>query len=336
MSPAVRPPAWDSTPTTRRGQGLLVAVAAVLLAPALIATFLRLVPPTDDATALVASFIPYGILGYAAALLVLLVALLRARRRLMLGVVTVLVVALTALHVSWLGPFFVADDRPATTRSFTLLSLNMYNGGADPREVVAQAQQADVVILIEATPEGLRALKPLGWDTMFPYAVGDLRDVISDTSVYSKFPLSKGTLLGDTSFQQWQTAVQVPELGTIQLLAVHPCNPYCGNNRWSSEHRALRRQIQPLLAGPLIVAGDFNAVDDQGPLQQLRSDGLRSGADLTGAGWMPTYPANRPFPPLLPIDHVLVDDLLTVTAIHSFTVTGSDHRGLMTTIAGAG
>lgn len=336
MTTAVEPRAWDSTPVGRRGQGLLVTLAALFAAPALVATFLRLVPPRDDATALLASFIAYGILGYAVSLLLLLVALLRARRRRVLGALTVAVTLLGVLHGSWLAPLFVADERPVTTRAFTLMSLNMYNGGAKPAEVVAQAQQADVVILIEATPEGLRALKPLGWDAMFPYSVGDLKDIVSDTSIYSKFPLSKGTLLGRTSFQQWQTAVQVPELGTIQLFAVHPCNPYCGNNRWASEHDELRRRLGPSLSGPVVVAGDFNAVDDQGPLQRLRSAGLRSGADLTGAGWMPTYPANRSFPPLLPIDHVLVSPRLTVTSIRSFAVTGSDHRGLLATIAGTG
>lgn len=336
MTSAVRPRAWDSTPAGRRGQGVLLSVAALFAAPALVATFLRLVPPTDDATALVASFIAYGILGYAVALLLVLVALLRARRRRVLGGLTLLVALLLALHASWLAPFFVPDDRPATTKAFTLMSLNLYKGGADSAAVVAQAQRADVVILIEATPEGLRGLKPLGWDTMFPYSVGDLTDIVSDTAIYSKFPLSNGTLLGQTSFQQWQTAVQVPELGTVQLLAVHPCNPYCGGNRWASEHAELRRRVDPLLGGPVVVAGDFNATDDHGPMQQLRSDGLRSGADLTGAGWMPTYPANRSFPPLLPIDHVLVSQRLTVTSIESFAVPGTDHRGLLASIAGTG
>ena len=336
MTAAVQPRAWDSTPTARRGQSLLATMAALFAAPALVATFMRLVPPRDDAPALVASFIAYGILGYAVALLLLLVALPRARRRRVLGALTVALALLTLLHASWLAPLFVADDRPATTRAITLMSLNLYVGGADPAEVVAQAQQADVVILVEATPEGLQGLKPLGWDAMFPYSVGDPKDIVSDTSVYSKFPLSKGTLLGPTSFQQWQVAVQVPELGTIQLFAVHPCNPYCGDNRWASEHAEVRRRIDPLLAGPVVVAGDFNAVDDHGPLQELRSDGLRSGADLAGAGWLPTYPANRAFPPLLPIDHVLVSPQLTVTSIRSFSVTGSDHRGLMATIAGTG
>ena len=86
---------------------------------------------------------------------------------------------------------------------------------------------------------------------------------------------------------------------------------------------------------PTILAGDFNAVDDHGPMQRLRRLGLRSASDIVGAGWQPTYPAGRRIiPPLLPIDHVLVNDRLTATSVTTFEVSGSDHRGILATLAG--
>ena len=42
---------WDSSASVRMGQGLLLTVAGLALVPALASTLLRLVPPTDDATA---------------------------------------------------------------------------------------------------------------------------------------------------------------------------------------------------------------------------------------------------------------------------------------------
>ena len=85
----------------------------------------------------------------------------------------------------------------------------------------------------------------------------------------------------------------------------------------------------------MIVAGDFNAVPDHGPMQQLRRMGLRSVTDIVGAGWLPTFPAGRRvIPPLLPIDHVLVNDRLTATSVTTFEVDGTDHRGILTTLAG--
>ncbi|HEY5821193.1 MAG TPA: endonuclease/exonuclease/phosphatase family protein [Propionibacteriaceae bacterium] len=320
----------------RRGQSLWIVLTCVALVPALTATVLRVVPPTDDTTALVASFIAYGLVGYLIALVCLVVALVRARRRRVLAVVTLLVAGLTALQLSWMVPFFVPDDRPVSTPTFTVMSLNMYKGLADSAQVYAVARRADVVVLVETTPIALNALKGLGWSERFPYAVGDLAPGISDTAIFSRFPLEEGVLLGRTSFQQWMTAVKVPGIGSVELVAAHPCNPYCGHQRWAGEHDLLRRTLAPLLGDRLVVAGDFNAVDDHGPMQALRADGLRSATDLTGAGWMPTYPANRSFPPLLPIDHVLVSQRMTATEIHSFRVAGTDHLGVFATLAGSG
>ena len=327
---------WDSSASVRVGQGLLLTVAGVALVPALASTVLRIVPPTDDATAMVASFIAYGVLGYALAVICLVAALIRARRRVALAVVTLLVLLASIGHILTLAPLFVPDDRPATGASFTLMTLNLHNGEADSGQVAEQATRADVVILIEATPEALNALKPLGWDERFRYSVGDVDDgVVSNTAVYSRFPLAPGRLIGETAFQQWETAVEVPELGPVRLFAVHPCNPYCGGNRWDREHREVFEAVADDLTGPMVVAGDFNAVEEHGPMQRLRALGLKSVTDVAGAGWLPTFPADRRYPPLVPIDHVLIDEQLTATSVSTFQVDGSDHLGLLTTLADA-
>ena len=84
------------------------------------------------------------------------------------------------------------------------MSLNLHNGAADTEQVAEHAMRADMVILVEATPAALAALKPLGWDERFPYAVGDVRDgIVSNSAVYSRFPLAPGTLIARTAFQQW-------------------------------------------------------------------------------------------------------------------------------------
>lgn len=325
---------WDNQPTRPRFQQLLFTLAGLALLPAMAATAMRVIPPSDDATAQLAAFIPYGLVGYLVALGCLLVAVMRARHRLVPAVITVAVAALTAFHAAWLTPLFVDDHRPAATATFRLMSFNMFNGEADPGEVAEQATRADVVILIESTPAALGALKPYGWDKRFRYAVGDPKDGFSNTAIYSRFPLSRSSEIGDTSFQQWVTTVRIPGVGSFRLMAVHPCNPYCGGDRWSAEHRVVRRAVIDNLDHPLIVAGDFNAIDDHGPMQALQRAGLKSATDVAGAGWLPTYPANRSFPPLLPIDHIMINKDLTATSVTSFAVSGSDHRGLMATLAG--
>lgn len=327
--------AWDTQPR-RRYPGGLLACAILLALPAGVTTVLRVAPPRDDATALLAAFIPYGVIGYLLALPVLLIAVVRARRRWFLAILSLGVAGLLGLHLSWIGPFFVADGRPASSVTLRMLALNLYNGHADPAQVRDQADGVDVVVLVETTADSLAQLATPDWRERFPYEVGGGREEQSNTTIYSRFPLSDGIVIGPTSFQQWITTVRVPALGNVRLAAVHPCNPYCGGGRWASEHDELRRAIRPYLADPLVIAGDFNAIDDHGPLQDLHADGLRSAADLAGAGWMPTYPANRDYPPLFPIDHIMLNQRLTATEIHTVRVAGTDHLGLMATIAGVG
>jgi endonuclease/exonuclease/phosphatase (EEP) superfamily protein YafD len=313
---------------------MLFTIAAFALLPALLATVMRVLPPTDDPAAQLAAFIPYGLIGYLVALCCLVVALVRARRRPALAVFTAGVAALTALHLAWLAPLFVTDHRTAATSDFRLMSLNIFNGQADPLQVAKRARQADIVILVEATPAALMSLKQFGWDKRFPYSLGDPKDGSFNTAVYSRFPLSHSSPIGGgTAFQQWETTVRIPDVGNVRLMAVHPCNPYCSGDRWSDEHRILRKAVIDNLDQPLVVAGDFNAVDDHGPMQALGRLGLKSATDVAGAGWLPTYPADGPLPPLLPIDHIMINKDMTATAVSSFSISGTDHRGLFATVA---
>jgi endonuclease/exonuclease/phosphatase (EEP) superfamily protein YafD len=243
---------------------------------------------------------------------------------------------LTAGHLAWLAPLFVADGRPVTTEPFTVLALNVRVGEADPTVLADLADRADVVVLVEVTPAAMAELAAEGWDDRFPYAVGDPRSESSNTAVFSRFRLGEGRLLGRSNFSQWSVAIEVPDVGLVRLLAVHPCNPYCGGGRWHTEHEVIRAAVAAHGNGPLVVAGDFNAVAEQRPMRQLHRLGLRSATDLAGAGWLPTYPMGGRLPPLLPIDHVLVNERLTATALTAVTVPGTDHRGLLATIAGTG
>jgi endonuclease/exonuclease/phosphatase (EEP) superfamily protein YafD len=327
-------PAWDSTPPRRVLPGALTALALLALVPALFATALRLVGPTDDTWALLASFIPYGQLGYPLALVLLLLAMVRARRRAGLAVLAVTVAGLTALHVSWVAPFFVADHRPVVGPEFTLLSQNVYKGEIDVAQLTGAAADVDVVVLSETTPEFLRALQTPQWRADFPYALGDASAAPADTSVFSRYPLSQTAAYGHSDFTQWVTTVSVPGRAPVRLVAAHPCNPYCGRGLFAADHALLEGTVRANNAAPLVVAGDLNAIDDHAPLVRLRADGMRSATDLVGAGWVPTYPANQSFPPLLPIDHVLVNDQLTATALRTVHLPGTDHLGLVVTLAG--
>ncbi len=220
-----------------------------------------------------------------------------------------------------------------TTDPLRVASLNVRAGSADLNEVVDQTAGADVVTFVEAPPEWVDAL-PLQFREAFPYAVGAPLQSTSGSVIFSRYPITSSEALPASSFQQWAAVVATPQLGPLRVVAVHPCNPFCGPGLWTAEHTELRHWLAPQDDTPTVVAGDFNAVDDHGPMRDLYADGWRSAADLAGAGYVRTYPANSRLPPLIGIDHILLNDRLTATAFTTFDVPGTDHLGVRAVIAG--
>jgi endonuclease/exonuclease/phosphatase (EEP) superfamily protein YafD len=330
--------AWDNHRHLRPGQGWLVTLGLLALVPALVATVLRAVPPTDDGPALLASFIPYGLAFWVPAFVLIGVAALRARRSRAFARISLLLLTLLALvglltALVWQGPAFVPDRRPVTTDPLTVASLNIRAGSADLNQVVDQTAGADVVTLVEAPPDWVAAL-PLDFREAFPYAVGAPLQSTSGSIIFSRYPITSSEALPTSSFQQWSAVVDTPQLGPLRVVAVHPCNPFCGPGLWTAEHTELRHWLARQDDTPAVVAGDFNAVDDHGPMRDLYADGWRSAADLAGAGYVRTYPADQRIPPLIGIDHILVNDRLTATAFSTFDVPGTDHLGVRAVIAG--
>jgi len=330
--------AWDGRRHVRAGQGWLVTLGLLALVPALVATVLRVAPPVDDGPALLASFIPYGLVFWLPALLLIGVAAVRGRRSGAFARISLLLLTLFALvglltALVWQGPAFVSDRRPVTTDPLRVASLNVRAGSADLNEVVDQTAGADVVTFVEAPPDWVDAL-PLDFREAFPYAVGAPLQSTSGSIVFSRYPITSSEALPTSSFQQWSAVVDTPQLGPLRVVAVHPCNPFCGPGLWTAEHTELRHWLVRQDDTPTVVAGDFNAVDDHGPMRDLYADGWRSAADLAGAGYVRTYPADQRIPPLIGIDHIIVNDRLTATAFSTFDVPGTDHLGVRAVIAG--
>jgi endonuclease/exonuclease/phosphatase (EEP) superfamily protein YafD len=83
--------------------------------------------------------------------------------------------------------------------------------------------------------------------------------------------------------------------------------------------------------GPQIVAGDFNATRDHEPFRQLLDAGLVDAADARGWTAWPgmTWPANRAFPPVMRLDHVLVSGF-GVQDVSVVEIPDTDHRAVIT------
>ncbi len=343
--PAAADPTPPSLATRRRprGQGWLVVLGLLVAVPAVIATWLRVVPPSTEQLAKLASFIPYGLIFWLPAVLLIGIAAARALRHRSPGRPMVVPLALLcagglAASVLWEGPAFVADRRPAVTEPLTVTSINVAVQ-ADPAAAAKAVAGADVAVFVEA-PAAWAASLPRAFRTAFPYqapAGGSESAVGSDTVIFSKYPIVASEALPPSNFQQWSAVVRTPQLGRVRVVAVHPCNPYCRPGLWVQDAAQLRGWLASHRdTMPMIVAGDFNAVDDHLTMQDLYADGFRSAADLAGAGFVRTWPADRSFPPLIAIDHVLVTPNLTATGFDTFRVPGTDHLGVRAVLAGVG
>lgn len=313
-----------------------------LMVSALMVTGARLVEPTGGQWVRLVSFTPYAALLYLLVLVLLVVALLAgsgAWRRAS-GWLCVLVVPLLGAHLFWVSGQYVGADQvvDGTGETFTVMSANLSFGQADPVRVVELALEndADVVVLQEVTPRSESRLRKAGLARAYPFAEGRARSGVAGTMVFSAHRLSEVTAL-DTKFQGFSMRVRLPK-DALTLLAVHPPPPTGDALEWRADHATIRRAAAAT-NGTTVVAGDLNATLDHLPLRELDGRGLKDAAELADSGWQPTWPASGEVsllgvgvPPMLAIDHVLVDDSLAVIDTAAVSVPGTDHRALLATL----
>jgi endonuclease/exonuclease/phosphatase (EEP) superfamily protein YafD len=217
-----------------------------------------------------------------------------------------------------------------------ILTGNLWHGQVGGLKVLqaARQQHADVIVLEEVRPKELAVMDNGGLGEEWPYRAGETDAALSGTMVFSRYPLGDVRRL-PTHQGCWRMVVATPD-GPWTMLAVHPESPV-DVATWRADHRA----ILDASSGADLIVGDLNATPDQRPLQDLAAAGFRSAAELTNAGWQPTWPANGsfrlggllPLPPLVQIDHVLVGPRIAALRTAVVPLEDSDHRGLVVEVA---
>ncbi|QNN52023.1 endonuclease/exonuclease/phosphatase family protein [Nocardioides mesophilus] len=322
---------------------LLLILLVVLLVPAGMLTAARLVHPAAGAWVRLVSFTPYAVVLYAAAVVVLLVAVLVVRGAARGLAVLLLVgsVAGLALHAWWLLPSFVngtARAQAAPGERLRVMSANLEKGQASAVRVVelALANRVDVLVLQEVDAAELARLQAAGIDERFPASAGQPESGVAGTMVFARKPLEDVSRL-DTRLGCWTMTYD----GDVRLVAVHSWPPIGDARMWRADQRVIRAAaVDAARLGDAVVVGDFNTTPDHEPLLELAGRGFDDAATEAGSGWQPTWPAAdgpallglRP-PSLLAIDHVLVDDAFAVARTETASVSGTDHRALLAILA---
>lgn len=315
---------------TIRRAATVVGVSA--LAAAAVGIAVHFIGAVSTTVARLAAFTPLFV-GLAAVAVVLLAS---ARQRAGATLATVVL----AIGIWSQVPLFTRAPAPAAGPSdvtVRLMQANIRLGEADAATLVRTVtdQRADLLTLIELTPEAVQRLTSAGLDDVLPYSFLRPREGGGGAGVFSRFPLRDGALLPGFELNNVTAHADIPGLGPIAVYALHPLPPYPEPaDRWASELRKLRGAFaaQEL---PLIVGADFNSTYDHRQYREMlansspgRPQPLVDAAEQLGAGIVATYPAGRRYPALLAIDKILTRGGVPVS-LHRIDIPGSDHHGVV-------
>ncbi len=325
--------------------GLLVTA---LLVTAGTVTAARLLDLSGSLFVRLVAFTPYALVLYALALLLLLLPAWRSRGFWRAAARALVVVALVGLvvHASWAGAPYLGSvsASAADGHRVRVMTVNLRVGRADVPQVVELAihRRVDMLVLEEVTPDARVRLREAGVGRVFGHHAGHAAAGAAGTMVFSRTRLSHVRRL-PTLFGSYALDVRLPGVpkapgGRVHLLAVHPRPPVGDVAGWRADQMAVRQGARGLTR-PTVVAGDLNATMDHASMRELEGRGYHDAATQARSRWQPTWPSagvvtrmGFTVPPLLAIDHVLVNDGLRAVRTDSYVVGYTDHRALVATL----
>ncbi len=303
--------------------GIMTVLALALLAAPAAVAVAALVGMDHRWPDILAQFTAPALFATVAFSVVLLIVKLRGAA--IFGVLVSLAL-LAAVWPQWRPATETPDPEAPIVR---LYSANLYYRNNDVLGIARSVQEADadIVMLIE-----LGAKPSARIDTIlqgYPHRVasqrldqtrGPARSVIA-----SRYPL---TALPDPADGLHSVGAVVDSpLGALNVMGVHLTRPWPYQFLWGqiTQVQALTA-IHQTLNGPVIVAGDFNAVSTARIGRQIKAD-----MDLTPAsGWPGTWPIDVPSWLGLTIDQVWRSPDLAFVDRRLGLDTGSDHRPVVT------
>ncbi|MGV9634220.1 endonuclease/exonuclease/phosphatase family protein [Nocardia rhamnosiphila] len=232
------------------------------------------------------------------------------------------------------APLYTGGQGDDQGRTVTVMQANLLFDGADPRALVdeVRARQVEILTVDELTPAAVAALGRAGLDEALPHRHLSPGRTAAGTGIWSSHPLSDTVEYDGFVLNQLSATVAIPEVGPVAVYAFHPVPPVYGTRVWADELSRLRAILERAPADrPVLVGGDFNATYDHAQYRALSSGRFADAAVQAGAGHLVTYPADKRWPPLVGIDHILTAGGRAV-AVETVGLPGADHRALVARI----
>jgi endonuclease/exonuclease/phosphatase family metal-dependent hydrolase len=237
------------------------------------------------------------------------------------------------------SPRRAPESGPAPAGSQTVivrcLTLNALVGRASPAAIVSRVRelQPDVLAVQELTPELAGSLGEAGLPELLPFSSLDPRRGHTGIGLWSSRPLSQ--LSPVPGARNPMPRAQLDVGWPITITVVHPPAPLRGGQpRWKQDMDRLLAVLTST-TGQQIVAGDFNATRDHGAFRRLLAAEFVDCADAALHRPWPgfTWPANRSFPPVMRLDHILVSRPgAIVLETRTLGIPGTDHLAVLAVI----
>ena len=242
-------------------------------------------------------------------------------------------VSAVGLNASLVIPWYVPDSTSVGTTQLTVLQANVLSSNTEHQRLfdLLDKEAPDLVLLQEVSPQWLIALDALRQS--YPYSYAEAREGNFGIALFSRVPFASASHV-DSPPSGYPTIIATLDMeGTaLHVVGTHPMIPM--SPQLYSDRNEQLESIADLfegLQGPQVLVADLNASMWDIHYRSLEeTTGLRNAR--TGFGMLPTWPTFMPFA-MIPIDHVLVSDDISVVEMRTGPRIGSDHLPLLVTIA---
>lgn len=236
------------------------------------------------------------------------------------------------VNASLVLPWYFDAENSETGTNLTLLLANVLSSNAEYERLfdLAEAENTDIVVLLEVSPDWLIELAALR--SGYPYSYAEARDGNFGIALFSRLPINSVHHVDSPPFG-YPTINASLTFGeeSLHLVATHPMIPV--SKRFYEARNEQLESLPGLLqkpAGATILIGDLNTGMWEPNYRALvKATGLKNVRQ--GFGILPTWPTFMPFA-MIPIDHVLVSEEIGVKSVRTGRRIGSDHLPLIVTL----
>jgi endonuclease/exonuclease/phosphatase (EEP) superfamily protein YafD len=220
------------------------------------------------------------------------------------------------------------DARPWRVAAANLLHSND-EVGRTADALLASAP--DVVAFTEYTGAHHAELEEHPLATHLPHRVVAGERGSRGLAVWSRKSLEPGAIEG--AGPTLAVDVETPH-GRLRVIAAHTTTPLRDPRRWRGQLAQIAAEATA--AGPsTIVVGDFNATVWHPPFRRILRRGLIDAHLAHGHPLSASWPVSRYVPRFVRLDHALVASGLVATGVEDLALPGSDHRGVVVSVAAA-